>query len=79
MFVLTKSCISSTSSFCSFAPSIERSHPESDMKMAWSVLELDCMIVVVENTSTVLYSCRVANFVADRHCKMEDTLAPYSS
>ena len=36
------------------------------------------MIVVVGYTSTVLYSRRaaIANFVADRRCKMEDTLNP---
>ena len=43
--------------------------------MVRSVVELDCMIVVVGYTSTVLHSCRAAvgNFVADRCCKMEDT------
>ena len=47
--------------------------------MVWSVIELDCMIVVVDYTSTVLYLRRVTNFFADRHCKMEDTLDRCSS
>ena len=49
--------------------------------MMRSVVELDCMIVVAGYMSTVLYSRRaaVANFVADRHCKMEDTLDMCSS
>ena len=69
------------SSSCSFAPSTERSHPESDLQMVRSVVELDCMIVVAGYTSTVLYFHRaaVASFVADRCCKMEDTLDLCSS
>ena len=49
--------------------------------MVRSIIELDCMIAVAGYTLTVLYSQRVAvaNFVADRCCKMEDTLDPYSS
>ena len=75
MFVLAKSCIS-----CSFAPSTERSHPELDLQMARSVVELGCTIVVAGYTSTVLHSRRVvvARFVADR-CYMEDTSDPCSS
>ena len=38
--------------------------------MVRSIVELDCMIVVVEYTLIVLYSRRVANFVADKRCKM---------
>ena len=81
MFVLTKSCISSTlSSSCSFAPSTERSHLESDLQMVRWVVELDCMIVVARHTPTILDSRRVAvaSFVADR-CYMEDTSNPCSS
>ena len=39
------------------------------------------MVAVAGYTSTVLYSRRaaVANFVADWHCKMEDTLDRCSS
>ena len=49
--------------------------------MVRSVVELDCIIVVAGYTSTVLYSRRiaVANFVADRHYKMKDTLDLCSS
>ena len=56
------------SSSYSFAPSTERSHPESDLQMVWSVVGLDCMIDVAEYTSTVLHLRRVAvaSFVADR-------------
>ena len=48
--------------------------------MVRSVVELDCMIGVAGYTSTALYSRRVAvaSFVADRCCKMEDTLDPCS-
>ena len=44
--------------------------------MVQSVVELDSMMTMIGYTSTVLYSRRVAvaNFVADRSCKMEDTL-----
>ena len=68
------------SSSYSFAPSTERSHPESDLQIVQSVLGLDCMIVVVGYTSTVLHLCRVAvaSFVAD-WCYMEDTSDPCSS
>ena len=61
------------SSSCSCAPSTERSHPESDLQMVRSVVELDCMIAVAECTLIVLCLRRVANFVADRCCMMEDT------
>ena len=39
------------------------------------------MMTMMGYTSTILYSRRVgvANFVADRRCKMEDTLDPCSS
>ena len=49
--------------------------------MVRSVVELDCTIVVVGYTLTVLYLRRVAvaNFIADRRYKMEDTLDPCSS
>ena len=48
--------------------------------MVQSVVGLDCMIVVVGYTSTVLHSRRVdvASFVVDR-CYMEDTSDPCSS
>ena len=69
------------SSFYSFAPSIERSHPESDLQMVRSVVGLDCMIIVPGYLSTVLHSRRVAvaSFVADRCYMMEDTSDPCSS
>ena len=69
------------SSFYSFAPSTERSYPESDLQMVWSVMELDCTIAVAGYTSTVLHSRRttVASFVADRCCKIEDTFDLCSS
>ena len=49
--------------------------------MVRSVVQLDCVIDVAEYTSTVLDLRRVAvaSFVADRCCKMEDTLGPCSS
>ena len=50
--------------------------------MVRSVVELDCMIAVAGHTLTVLYLRTVANFIADRCCKMEDmedTLDPCSS
>ena len=48
--------------------------------MVRSVVELDCTIVVVGYTSTVLHSRRVvvASFVVDR-CYMEDMSDPCSS
>ena len=48
--------------------------------MVRSVVELDCMIVVAEYTSTILNLRWVADasFVADR-CYMEDTSDPCSS
>ena len=69
------------SSFCSFVPSTKRSHPELDLKMVRSVVELDCMMAVTGYTSTVLCSRRVAvvNFVADQSCKIEDMLDRCSS
>ena len=47
--------------------------------MVRSVVELDCTIVVVGYTSTVLHSrwVAVASFVTDR-CYMEDTSDPCS-
>ena len=56
------------SSSCSFAPSTERSHPELDLQMVRSVMELDCTIAVAGYTSIVLHLRRVvvASFVADR-------------
>ena len=49
--------------------------------MVQSAMELDCMIARGEYKSIVLYSRRVviANFVADRHYKMEDTIDRCSS
>ena len=44
--------------------------------MVRSVMELDCMMTVTKYKLTILYSRRVAvaNFVADRSCKMKDTV-----
>ena len=49
--------------------------------MVRSVVELDCIMTMTKYTLTVLYSRRVAvaNFVADRSCKMEDTVGQCSS
>ena len=54
-------------------------HPESDLQMALSVVELG-YTTVVEYMSTILNSLRVAvaSLVADRYY-MEDTSEPYSS
>ena len=64
------------SSSCSFALLIARLPQESGLMLVHSTVGLECRIVVVGHTLSVLCLCRV---VADRCCMLEYMYDPYSS